>query len=825
MPDYRHFKLTGTATSEPYTSTGGGGGTFESPPRPERKSHGEKLLRRLAAAERAANQRLKNSPIGEGLQFIPLDFEQSSDFKIELDRLESDSRGIRVLNARMKGDRFHYLVAVPDNQVAHFANRFRQYIADDTNAGRPKNEPLAIGIHDIRPSDLPEYWTDADESLPKRDEQFWWEVWLIDDAEDGPEASFREIAAGQQIRLSNQSVRFPERVVVLAFASFNQWEQFPGLLRFLAEFRRANVITGQLLRLSPSDQTEFIADLLRRTHFAKIDAPAVCILDTGVNRGHPLLAPALLEADTQAWRPEWTPADQHGHGTEVAGLALYGDLSIKLNDRQQCTLSHRLESVKILPNVGDNEPPDYGPITVGSMALAEQQAPERNRTFCLAITAPSDRDAWRPSLWSATIDKACAGIDDGYRRLLILSAGNIRDTVGENYPDENLVTSIEDPGQTWNALTVGAYTDKIWPDEEALAGYELIAPRGGLSPASRTSLSWGENEWPFKPDVVCEGGNYAKDMHGFVTTTDNLQILTTQLVPTSDALLGASKDTSAAAAQVAGIAATLQAEYPDYWPETIRGLIVHSAEWTPRMRQEFTRTHRHDRLRVYGWGVPDLDRARRCAQGIATMVIQDELQPYRLDGSEPKTNELHLHSLPLPRNVLLDLGSIPVRMRITLSYFVEPNPSRRGWTARYRYASHGLRFDVRRPAETRDRMLNRLSSASWPEGNRKSRKPPHTAVGDERDWELRTQLQTRGSIHSDCWTGTAATLANSDFVAVYPVTGWWREQPRLGLVEMRARYSLIVTISTDATDVELYQAIEDEIAIRARVETTISTRI
>jgi len=823
MPDFRHFILTGTASKEPYTSPGGGGGTFKSPPRPERRTHGEKLLRRLAAAEKSANRRLRNSPIGQGLQFIPLDFEESSAFHIELERLESDTRGIRVLNARSRGSRVRYLVAVPDGQVEYFAKRFRDYISADTRTGKPKNEPLAIGIQDIRPSDLAEYWTDADETLPLREEQFWWEVWLIDDGSGAVGRTFRDIAAGQSIRLSDQFVRFPERTVILAFASFGEWEQFPGLLRFLAEFRRANVITGELLRLTPVDQSEFIADLVRRTSFANTNAPAVCILDTGVNRGHPLLAPALLEVDTQTWRPEWTPADLRGHGTEVAGLALYGDIGGKLADQLPYALSHRLESVKVLPNVGDNDPPDYGPITAGSMAMAERQAPERNRTFCMAITAPSDRDAWRPSLWSATIDKVCAGMDDDNRRLLIVSAGNIRDAVGVNYPDENLVTSIEDPGQSWNALTVGAYTDKVWPDEEALEGYELIAPRGGLSPASRTSLSWGENEWPFKPDVVCEGGNYAKDRHGLVTTSDNLQLLTTQLVPTSDALLGTSKDTSAAAAQIAGMAATLQAEYRSFWPETIRALIVHSATWTPRMRQEFAHAHRHDRLRVYGWGVPDMELARRCAKGIATMVIQEEIQPYRLDGTEPKSNELHLHSLPLPRDILLDLGSTPVKMRITLSYLIEPNPSRRGWAARYRYASHGLRFDVRRPDETRARMLNRLSSEEWPAENRRSRKPPQAAANDVREWELRSRLQTRGSIHSDYWTGSAAVLATSDLVAVYPVTGWWREQPRLGFVEKKTRYSMIVTISTDSSDIELYQAIEDEIVIRSRVETTIST--
>ena len=545
--------------------------------------------------------------------------------------------------------------------MAHFATRFRQYIDEDTKNGVPKNEPLASGIGEIHASDLADFWTDADETLPQANEQFWWEVWLVDEATANTEALFREVAVQQNIRLSDVSVRFPQRVVILAFASFAEWEKFPGLLRFLAEFRRANIVVGEFLALSPSDQSQFIAKLLARIHFPGADAPAVCVLDTGVNRGHPLLAAALFEADAQAWRTEWTAADRKGHGTEVAGLALFGDLSSMLLDSEVHTLAHRLESVKILPDTGQNDPPDYGPITVGSMAMAERQAPMRSRTFCMAVTAPSDRDAWRPTLWSATIDKACAGMDDDYRRLLVVSAGNIRDLVGQNYPDENLVSSIEDPAQSWNALTVGAFTDKVWPDDTSLAGYEVIAPRGGLSPASRTSLSWGKSEWPFKPDVVCEGGNYLKGSDGSVTTADNLQLLTTQLLPTSDALLGTTKDTSAAAAQVAAMAATLQAEYPAFWPETIRGLIVHSAEWTPKMMEEFSTPTRHDRLRVYGWGVPSLERARRSAQGIATMVIQEDLQPYLLDSGEPKTNELHLHSLPIPSNVLLELGSLQVK--------------------------------------------------------------------------------------------------------------------------------------------------------------------
>lgn len=50
-------------------------------------------------------------------------------------------------------------------------------------------------------------------------------------------------------------------------------------------------------------------------------------------------------------------------------------------------------------------------------------------------------------------------------------------------------------------------------------------------------------------------------------------------------------------------------------------------------------------------------------------------------------------------------------MRITLSYFVESNPARRGWRGRYRHASHDLRFEVKTATETSDQFRARVSMA------------------------------------------------------------------------------------------------------------------
>jgi hypothetical protein len=89
-------------------------------------------------------------------------------------------------------------------------------------------------------------------------------------------------------------------------------------------------------------------------------------------------------------------------------------------------------------------------------------------------------------------------------------------------------------------------------------------------------------------------------------------------------------DTSAATALASKMCAEIQTANPSLWPETVRGILVHSAEWTPAMRQEIfgqlskkQRVRRH--IRKYGHGVPSLDRALYSMKNDLTMVIEDEI--------------------------------------------------------------------------------------------------------------------------------------------------------------------------------------------------------
>ena len=107
----------------------------------------------------------------------------------------------------------------------------------------------------------------------------------------------------------------------------------------------------------------------------------------------------------------------------------------------------------------------------------------------------------------------------------------------------------------------------------------------------------------------------------------------------------------------------------------------------------------------------------------------------------------------------------------------------------------------------------RLTRDAW--DDRATR--PGSRVSDTRNWVLGEDLRTKGSIHSDWWKGTAAELAASGYIAVHPVTDWWRERPNRKRYAHKARYSLIITLDSDSTDVQICNVIATEIANRVDI--------
>ena len=99
------------------------------------------------------------------------------------------------------------------------------------------------------------------------------------------------------IQLSRQLLRFPERLVRLIKANNSQLAELIEQCDFISEIRLAKETARFWLTENNSDQVEWLQNLIQRTTFIFGNDIGVCILDTGINNGHLLLAPVLQNND------------------------------------------------------------------------------------------------------------------------------------------------------------------------------------------------------------------------------------------------------------------------------------------------------------------------------------------------------------------------------------------------------------------------------------------------------------------------------------------------------------------------------------------------
>ena len=708
-----------------------------------------------------------------------------------------------------------------DGGLAHFEKYISDYLEEkkDIRGQARDHRKLLDAIDSIRAAEVRALWTDDPNLLPTDlTDAFWWEVWLpVRGQRQAVVEDFKKLAHLAECVVSDKQVNFPERTVLLMYGSQQQLSQSVMTLNCVAELRYAKETAEFFDGMSVDEQREWTDDLQRRAQFPPSDdtAPRVCLLDSGVTRAHPLLTPLMDEGDLHTVEPAWGVNDEADHGTGLAGLADYGDLTDALSSTDPISVPNRLESVKLVPAEGANEGDarHHAYLFTEGVARPEISAPNRLRVFTSAVTASDYRDRGRPSSWSAAVDGLAADTDGAgdSPRLFVLSAGNTRDSnAWTGYPNSLSTNLVHDPGQAWNAITVGACTDKT--NTEGHPSLHPVAEVGGLSPFTTTTSTW-DRAWPLKPEVVLEGGNVAKDNFGAVGMV-SLNLLTTHNQPL-DRLFTTSNATSAASALCAGMAAQIMAAYPHLRPETVRALLVHSAQWSDTMRAMFlpAEPKKDDYvhlIRHCGWGTPDLNRALWSAGDSLTLLVEDQLHPYAKDRGKSivTTRDMNLHSLPWPKDELEALQDTPVEMRVTLSYFIEPNPSARGAASKYHYPSHRLRFDVQRPLDTStENFVARVNAAAQREDEGDPVNP------SDPNWLLGERQRHRGSLHQDVWKGTAAELASRGFIAVYPAMGWWRTRPALERYELPARYSLVVSIQTQQMDVDLYTAVAQKIPV------------
>lgn len=818
--DLPHIDITAFQDTASYLGSGSGGdGAVRI-----REEHGRRLYNELEAALAAADaERPTDTRLPEATgTHVEVELYRGT----KADILERKRDGIRPGAVKAKEDNSRVVALyVPDAAREALLRILEDYTTGPLSE-RTESSPnkSTVGpIEAFRRARLETFWTDDPDALPRNpQDELWWALWCRPAAE----ATIEDACARLEVRAAGPDRRlyFPEATVIPVFAPRAAIELMLFLCGDIDELRRASDNPVFFTDEVRSEQHEWSDDLAARIAWPLPSAPAVCLLDTGVNRAHALIEPALTSRDRQSINTDWGVDDHDGggHGTAMAGLALHGDLTAPLADQGERTLRHRLESVKILPPRGfdRSDPHSYGVLTQAAIALPEITAPERSRVFCLAVSN-QEVSGSIPSTWSAAIDQAAAGTmtgdeDDAPKRLIFISMGNVPPEIDSARIGRQDAYPAEDPAQAWNAITVGGYTDLIDIQDDGYDGWSPVAAAGELSPHSRTSVTWPQGRSPFKPELVLEAGNRAvSPARTEVLTVGSLSLLTTG----SDAdrmPLVPFEATSAATAQAARMAIRLSAEHPKYWPETIRGLLVHSAEWTEPMLRAFDQSDgkrgNYGLVRRFGYGVPDFDRANASARNHLALISQRQIQPFRLEGQR-KFNECHYYRLPLPRQILETMDNEPIELKITLSYFVDPNPGLSANVDSQRYQSHGLRFDLRRKRETIRDFKKRVNAAE--------REDPRAPAGGELDddrWLLGPQSIAAGSLHCDVWRGPAVELLGRDMLCVKPVNGWWRNRASREICNKRTRYALIVTMSTPNVEIDLYTPIQTSVEIQSQVE-------
>ena len=828
QPEKRHLRTDRFVERKPYASprTAPIGSDIPAKPRGE---HGAALMQTVQELKHDYAELLQNWEGREEIRArgIIVEFESPPDVELNLESLMNPGVGLELLNRREQELADGKVVMretwfVPDGALSELERIFAEYLNREWPAtGEPLRRKLVDSIEKLSRGALEQLWTEREE-IPMAG-LAWFEVWLRAGKNAEERAAilhqFRVCAERVGLRAGVNVIELPEHTILAAYGAGEQFAQDLALLNCIAELRAGRDYADFFENLRADEQMEYAKALAAEITPPERDDLAVCLLDTGINRGHPLLDVMLRPADNLSIKAEWPAADDYNHGTPMAGMALFAEhLPTLLGTKTgKVNFPYVLEGVKIVapPAQRPDDERIAGAYTAQGVAKAELNAPKRMRVWCMSTSLEGPNDG-RPSSWSSELDALAVGRDnDGARRrLFCLSSGNVPQAAWPGYPQSNEELPVHNPGQSWNALCVGAYTrlSEIRPENSV---YLPVAPRGRIGPANTTSVGW-RGEWPNKPDIVLEGGNAGKQAANNSTLTlAELSLLSTH-ADFPNGPFCTITGTSPATGIASRMAARLMAAYPEFWPETVRGLMVHSARWTPQMVQACDAGLTDKKkaawlLRTCGYGVPDLAEAIECAGHRATLISQCEIQPYRMEKTSVVFNEMHLHRLPWPTGILDRHYNERIRMRVTLSYFVEPNPGNRGYTSVFRYSGCALRFKVcsaGQSVQDFEAQWNKIAAEELRTANPEAEITKTSTDG----WQLGTSA-FRGSVHSDVWIGTCADLLSMGHILVHPVTGRWRTRPSQGRAEARAKYALLVTLEAENTTLDIYAELAAMLAV------------
>ncbi len=554
------------------------------------------------------------------------------------------------------------------------------------------------------------------------------------------------------------------------------------------------------------------------------DAPAVCVIDSGMQEDHVYLQPAILASEARCFIPGESETDTadyvspNGHGTRVAGALLYPDALPLTGEAQQlpCWV-HNARVLDRLNQVPESLMPAlYMEHVISHYSDAAREKPAR--IFNHSINSRAPYRGVHMSTWGAAIDKLSYDTDI----LVIQSAGNVPGNstnpqnngikqhldAGRSHPDYLLEPScrLRNPGQSLNALTVGSISPATWQD----ANYAGIAGDG--HPSAFTPA--GPGIWKsIKPDVVEVGGDFARSNATPVQIVRRQALslnLPRSTMHSPGAVAQDAVGTSFSAPKVAHIAAQVAQALPDEPCLLYRALVANSARW-PAWAEDHT-----DKLamvRLLGYGVPSLDRATQNTEHRITLISSDaQWIPAR---------EAHVYHVPVPEQLRSPEEEFLIRVDVTLSYASKPRRTRRLHRG---YLATWLDWQVSRQGETFDSFCSRTfrdGNAAEQDGDEFFR----WMLREQSNWgEIQDISRQNGTLQKD-WCYIKSHELPPDFCIAVRGHPGWDPSP-----DSQAKYALVVSFEAVNEDLQIYQhvraAVEAQVeAVEAQAEIEVRERV
>jgi hypothetical protein len=432
-----------------------------------------------------------------------------------------------------------------------------------------------------------------------------------------------------------------------------------GLVRELLKIDAiATIDSPPHVSLRVSQQLEVSLQDLPPVQQPAQNASGVCVVDSGIISTHPLLAPAVGEATVISGTIQ-SALDGHGHGTRVAGLALYGNVSDCI-DQRSFIPKLRLFSARVL---NDNNGFDDEKLITTQMRQAIEYF--RNTYACRVfnLSLGDDRIPFggqKVSPWASILDHLARTLDV----VIVVSVGNY---AHEPDPANAAITSdlrgypryllqpparIIEPSTGAIVLAVGSLAERATLSAGSRASLQPIAQPGQPSPFTRSGPGISN---AIKPELCHYGGNYAADVQTSRRVTPTELSVVSLNREYLQKLFCTDNGTSFAAPRVAHIAAQLFAEYSTESANLIRALIAASAQ-VPGAARELLANIAGAETKLCGYGVPTLDRASKSDENRVLMYATGVL-PF---------DKFHIYEIPIPPEFYQ--GKRERRISVTLAF-------------------------------------------------------------------------------------------------------------------------------------------------------------